>query len=291
MLKLLKGINTKMSADRLLTMRAMAPELPDYNRDIRSALGGIVLQSNEGKHNISAPLRQGAALVFDRTNAQHPEIAAMTGFGSAARGEAVRKADGSSSDLDGTIFVDTDIKPVLEGFTRTNNKGEVVFRGIVDGDIRDPFARTLNELTGLSTDHDISVRPVSQAIIEQEAARLTRTASKLIETGQGLDALGDFKDYPVRTTLALFASDISSPHSLNGYRRRLLSEIQKGSNGNKQVEGTAWQMVRRGVVGFEAGKGKEDVTELTHREVPKTYEEAVEFYSVKPQIAEEPVRS
>lgn len=258
------------------TLRDLAPDLPDYSTGIRRTVGGIVLQNNENKSNVSEPYRDAARLIFERAHAQHPEIVGITGFGSSMRNEAIKKADGTYSDLDATILIDIDQRPDLESVvvpsTAASSNGETKFLGMVDQAITRPFVESLVEITGIQAEHDIEVRPVSQKIITEQASKVVKAARYLQDHPE--EDPGDPRSYPIRATIALFCADIAG--SLDKYRQQALEEILRASDGDIRKAEQAWQLVRNGVVFFEAGRGAGEQGLM--RKIPDSFEEAVEFY-------------
>lgn len=204
-------------------------------------------------------------------NARFPECAGATMYGSVVRGAARE-----DSDADLMVLMEITDNPESLQANPWVPRNELVAPGqgvlassrmFHDG-IRLDYQQGIRDLLHAHgvLKADIDVLPVSEDIIEQQGEYLLRTAA---EWTRGERATIDVP----RNVRALFHAPINDV-MLGKYQRQLLEQLSVADDG-----AAAWEMVRRMVIGFEAGRGNNDFSSATWREVPDTLEAAMAHYT------------
>jgi len=212
----------------------------------------ISADNMRGLSNVAAELRDG----FE-------EYSGMVVYGSVARGEA-----GSASDADICVFMKPDETAAYQrGPLQKIQEGELKGTYRFDGATTINYKLEVEELLrrqGIGKS-DVDVLPISQEIIDDSVASLTREVE---------EAAASSEDQPLRVPRnlrMLFHMPVDDQGS------RIFLERAVKVLGQKQSGDQAWRFIRHMVLGFEAGKGRPNQSKAP-RYLPETLEEARDFY-------------
>ncbi len=226
------------------------------------------------------------AAACETLHAGMPEFAGMTVFGSTSRGEArpaTETDQGSDADMYAFVVVDSDRSPTQHSYLESHRS--VLAEPITDvtsnayGLIAfDRFLQIAYESTiyrvavehGAPSHTDVLTMPISGDIVDFQANILLQIAEKHTKTGKLPKSLVP------RNIRGLFQLGVDTAE-LQPYQAQLLRRLGESEYGN-----TAWRLIRHTISFYEVGEGREP-SELHHRQVPATLEEAVEYYGPVPQ--------
>ena len=250
----------------------------------KRVLGGVVTEGfdtfkSRTEGSFSDFLKAKVGSTVDRLRHDLPEVAGMTVYGSAGRGEAQhQKENGLSSDIDGTILIDVDKNPQLsEKVIRSDSlymgvaKGQfdslrmdmdytMALSAALDPSIREVTGRNRNgaEVTNagdtVNEHDDIEIRPISELIIVEQIEAMCETAKARKDLReQGVTDLDQLPFFASRNIRALFQPSISG--DLSSYTDKAIEafkamELVYGA----EVRDTAWAMHARGVNTFHDGR-------------------------------------
>jgi len=198
-----------------------------------------------------------------------PEYRGMTIFGSTVRGVATEYSDADifvflAVDPGAKIQQGTDQSQLVERIETGALKGAHIFRLAVAHEYEALINSDLHT-HGIDS-ADIFTTPISEHIISQEVAEALQGAGEWDHTKQG-EAVAP------RNIRGLFHMSVDDT-LLKPYRKQVLETYAQSPHGE-----TAWKMLRHMTAYFEVGReGEADLPQVSHRELPSTLQEAIEYY-------------